>query len=82
MKLYNINENNIDEFFKTVDECEGKVEIVSDDFKLNLKSKFTQYVSLAKIFFNGEVDEIELITHNPNDTRNTTKRNGRCYEEP
>ena len=68
MKLYNINESNIDDFFKTVDECEGKVEIVSDDFKLNLKSKFTQYVSLAKIFFNGEVDEIDLITHNPNDT--------------
>lgn len=67
MKLYNIDESNIDDFFKAIDECKGKVEIVSDDFRLNLKSKFAQYVSIAKIFFNKEVEEIELIAYNQDD---------------
>lgn len=67
MKVYNITEQNIDKFFEVLDECEGKVELVADDFRVNLKSKFAQYVSVAKIFFNEEVKEIELIAYNQND---------------
>lgn len=68
MKIYNINEHNIDRFFEVIDSCEGKVEVVTKDMRLNLKSKIAQYVSIAKIFFNGELrDEIELIAHNQQD---------------
>lgn len=67
MKIYNIREDNIDSFFKAIEECEGKVEIIGDGFRLNLKSRFAQYVSLAKIFFNKEVEEIELVCESPAD---------------
>ena len=67
MKIFNINENNIDEFFKAVESCDGKIELVSSDFRLNLKSRFAQYVSIAKIFFTEEVKEIELLAYNQED---------------
>ena len=67
MKILNITEENIDRFFEVIDSCEDKVEIVSDDFRLNLKSNFIKYVSLAKVFFNKEIKEIELVTYNNND---------------
>lgn len=70
MKVQNIK--NIDKFFQVVDKCKGKVELVTGEGdRLNLKSKLTQYVSLAKIFSNGEMkNEIELLCYNPNDIKN------------
>ena len=70
MKVQNIK--NIDKFFQVVDKCKGKVELVTGEGdRLNLKSKLTQYVSLAKIFSNGEMkNEIELICYNPEDINN------------
>ena len=61
-----------DKFFAAVDKCEGRVELVtSEGDRLNLKSKLAQYVSLAKIFSNGEMkNEIELLCYNPNDIKN------------
>ena len=62
MKVTNIT--NIEGFFKTVDSCIGKVELVTGEGdRLNLKSKLSQYVSLAKIY-PSSTKEIEwrLIT--------------------
>ena len=67
IKINNITSENINDFFKVIDECSGKVEIISEDFKLNLKSNFAKYVSLAKIFFNDEVKQIELMVENFDD---------------
>ena len=67
MKILNVTEENIDRFFEVVDSCEGKVEIVSDDFRLNLKSNLVKYVALANIFSNKEIKEIELLAYNQND---------------
>lgn len=67
MKLFNINENNVERFFEVIGECEGKVELVADGFRVDLKSRFAQYVSIAKIFFNKEVEEIELIAYTQDD---------------
>ena len=48
MKVTNIS--NIDAFFKVVDSCKGKVELVTGEGdRLNLKSKLCQYVSMANI---------------------------------
>ena len=53
MKVQNITD--IEGFFKVVDSCEGKVELVTGEGdRLNLKSKLSQYVSMANIFSNGE----------------------------
>ena len=66
MKVQNIT--NIDAFFKVVDSCKGKVELVTGEGdRLNLKSKLSQYVSMANIFSNGEIPELELVAHEKED---------------
>ena len=68
MKLANITD--IEGFFKTIDSCKGKVELVTGEGdRLNLKSKLSQYVSLASIFSNGEIPELELVAYDPEDTQ-------------
>lgn len=66
MKITNIS--NVEAFFKVVDQCKGTVELVTGEGdRLNLKSKLCQYVSLANIFSNGEIPELEVIAHEPED---------------
>ena len=66
MKVQNITD--IDKFFKVVDQCVGKVELVTGEGdRLNLKSKLSQYVSMANIFSNGEIPELELIAYEKED---------------
>ena len=66
MKVQNITD--IDKFFKTIDECEGRVELVTGEGdRLNLKSKLSQYVSMANIFSNGEIPELEIIAYEKED---------------
>ena len=68
MKVQNIT--NIDKFFEVIDSCEGKVELVTGEGdRLNLKSKLSQYVSLAKIFSDGQIEELELIAAEPADVQ-------------
>ena len=67
MKVQNISD--IEGFFKVVDSCKGKVELVTGEGdRLNLKSKLSQYVSMANIFSNGEIPELEVIPNEPEDT--------------
>ena len=66
MKIENIKD--IDKFFKVVDECKGKVELVTGEGdRLNLKSKLSQYVSMANIFSDGVIKELELVAYEPED---------------
>ena len=66
MKVQNITD--IEGFFKVVDECKGKVELVTGEGdRLNLKSKLSQYVSMANIFSNGEILELEVIAYEKED---------------
>ena len=67
MKVQNITD--IDAFFKVVDSCTGRVELVrGEGDRLNLKSKLSQYVSMANIFSNGEIPELEVIAYEKEDT--------------
>lgn len=67
MKIQNIE--NVEKFFKVVDSCKGKVELVTGEGdRLNLKSKLSQYVSLANIFSDGTIEELEVIAYEPEDT--------------
>lgn len=66
MKLTNIQD--VDKLFEVIDSCKGKVELVTGEGdRLNLKSKLSQYVSMAKIFSNGAIPELELIAHEKED---------------
>ena len=72
MKIQNITD--IEKFFEVVDSCEGKVELVtSEGDRLNLKSKLSQYVSLANVFSDGTIDEIEIIAYEPEDREKLLK---------
>ena len=67
MKVQNITD--IEGFFKAIDGCKGKVELVTGEGdRLNLKSKLSQYVSMANIFSNGEIPELEVIAYEKEDT--------------
>ena len=66
MKVQNIS--NIEQFFKVIDKCKGKVELVTGEGdRLNLKSKLSQYVSLANIFSDGTISELEIIAYEAED---------------
>ena len=66
MKVDNIAD--IYKFFKVIDSCTGKVELVTGEGdRLNLKSKLSQYVSMANIFSDGTIAELELIAYEPED---------------
>ncbi len=68
MKVQNIT--NVEKFFEVIDSCEGKVELVTGEGdRLNLKSKLSQYVSLANIFSNGEIPELEVVAYEPDDIK-------------
>ena len=66
MKVQNITDVNT--FFKIIDECKGPVELISPEGdRINLKSKLSQYVSMASIFSNGYIRELELVAHDKED---------------
>ena len=66
MKVQNITD--IEGFYKVVDSCEGKVELVTGEGdRLNLRSKLSQYVSLANVFSDGNVRELEIVAYEPED---------------
>lgn len=69
MKLNMIKD--FDEFYKIINECNGRVELVTgENDRLNLKSKLSQYVSFAKILSNGELkNEIELVCYDQSDVK-------------
>ncbi|MBQ3105775.1 MAG: polya polymerase [Lachnospiraceae bacterium] len=66
MKVQNIQ--NVEKFFEVIDKCAGKVELVTGEGdRLNLKSKLSQYVSMAKLFSDGSIAELEIIAYEPED---------------
>ncbi|MCF0146625.1 MAG: polya polymerase [Eubacterium sp.] len=67
MKLENIKD--VDKFFKLIDSCKGRVELVTaEGDRLNLKSKLSQYVSLANIFSaEADIPEMELVVSEQED---------------
>lgn len=66
MKVENIRD--IDKFFKVIEKCKGKVELVTDEGdRLNLKSKLTQYVALAKLFSDGIIPKVDLVVYERED---------------
>ena len=66
MKIQHIED--VDKFFKVVDQCKGTVELVSSEGdRINLKSKLSQYLSPANIFSNGYIKELELVAYDKED---------------
>ena len=61
----------VDGFFRIVDSCRGKVELVTGEGdRLNLKSKLSQYVSMANIFTSKEIPDLEIVAYEKEDIEN------------
>lgn len=72
MKIANITDVNA--FFKVLDECKGKVELVSSEGdRINLKSKLSQYFALATVFSDGYIKELELVATDKDDVERLIK---------
>ena len=68
------NVTNVDKLLKTIEGCEGKVELVTGQGeRYNLKSKLSQYVSFVKVLANSTIPTIELITSNHADAEKLMK---------
>jgi hypothetical protein len=66
MKIQSIK--NIDAFFAMIDQCYGKIELVTGEGdRLNLKSKLCQYVALANVLSCTEIPELELVAYEKED---------------
>ena len=66
MKIENITD--VKGFFEVIDSCKGRVELVTGEGdRLNLKSKLSQYFSLAEIISNGSIPEMEIIASEKED---------------
>ena len=71
VKFANVAE--VEEFFKVVDHCKGKVELISGEGdRLNIKSKLNQYVSLVKFFSEEAVEQIEIVATEAEDMEKLT----------
>lgn len=68
------NVANVDKLLKAIEECEGKVELITEQGdRFNLKSKLSQYVSFVKVLANQTVPSIEIITSNHADAERLMK---------
>lgn len=58
----------IDGFFKALDTCKGRVELITDEKDvLNLASKLTQFIGLTAIFSNPDIKEYDIVCYNGED---------------
>lgn len=72
MKIRNITD--VNKFFNAINECQGTVELVSPEGdRINLKSKLSQYLSMASIFSNGYIRELELVAYDSEDVNRLMK---------
>lgn len=66
MKIRNVKD--MEGFFKVIDSCTGKIELITGEGdRLNLKSKLSQYVALAKVISSSEIPEMELVAYDKED---------------
>lgn len=72
MKIQNITD--VEAFFKVIDECKGKVELVSPEGdRVNLKSKLSQYISLTTMFSHEYIRELDLVATEKEDIERLLK---------
>ena len=72
MKIQNIT--NSEKFFDVINQCKGTVELLSrEGDRINRKAKLSQYLSMATIFSNGYIKELELVAYEPEDVERLIK---------
>lgn len=65
---------NIPEFFKVVDSCKGRVELLTGEGdRLNLKSKLCQFLSIGQIFSRSDELHLEIVASEEEDLQKLCK---------
>jgi len=65
---------NIQQFFKIVDSCKGRVELLTGEGdRLNLKSKLCQFLSIGQIFAKSDDLHLEIIASEKEDLQKLYK---------
>ncbi|MCI1966116.1 MAG: hypothetical protein LKJ17_08310 [Oscillospiraceae bacterium] len=63
-----LHDVDINAFLKVLDECKGKVFLVTDEGdRLNLKSKLSQLVGLTRLIEGGKIAEAFVMCEDPDD---------------
>ena len=63
------NISNLDAFFHVINQCDGAVELsLPEGGSVNLKSRLSQYFSMATVFSNGNIRELDITTHTLSDS--------------
>ena len=72
MKINKIT--NAQEFFKVVDDCKGRVELLTGEGdRLNLKSKLCQFMSMTQIFSRADELHLEIVASKEEDLQKICK---------
>ena len=66
MKIQNITD--VEKFFKVIDQL-----VSPEGDRINLKSKLAQDLSMATIFSNGYIKELDLVAHDKEDIERLIK---------
>lgn len=65
---------NVPEFFKIVDSCKGRVELLTGEGdRLNLKSRLCQLLSMGQIFSKSEDLHLEIVASEEEDLQKLCK---------
>ena len=68
------NVTNVEKFFETVDQCEGRVELVTEQGdRFNIKSTLARYVSYVRILSNCTVPTVQVKTYSYTDAQKLMK---------
>ncbi len=72
MKIKNIKD--VDGFFKVIDSCAGKVELITGEGdRLNLKSKLCQFMSMTQLFSRADELHLEIVASEEEDLQKICK---------
>ena len=72
MKINKIT--NAQEFFKVVDDCKGRVELLTGEGdRLNLKSKLCQFMSMTQLFSRADELHLEIVASEEEDLQKICK---------
>jgi len=62
--------NQVEKLFEVIDSCSTNIELVTGEGDcLNMKSKLSQYLSMTRMFANGDVPQMEFVTNNEQDAK-------------
>ena len=60
--------NRVKELFEVIDSCSTNVQLVTGEGDcLNMKSKLSQYLSMTRMFAEGEIPQMEFVVKDEHD---------------